>query len=202
MSDLLFYIPDNGVTMSDGPHRSLPMRPAWKKVAECADNRAFEADEIRGAIIPALEQDCRREISPEFLSRLRGICRDQAESLFKGDVQPSLETLRPAAGSGMERTVLNHAIQAAAKGATGEGITEKAMTQALTDRAARGARQVEEHYLRKSTLPRAHKVRGRIEEGIHGADMTSLARRVLNGDGKKSPQKPSKRQGLDDGVKL
>ena len=188
--------------MSDGPHRSLPMRPAWKKVAECADNRAFEADEIRGAIIPALEQDCRREISPEFLSRIRRICRDQAESLFKGDVQPSLEGLRAAAGSGMERTVLNHAIQAAAKGTTGEGITEKAMTDALTDRAARGARQVEEHYLRKSTLPRAHKVRGRIEEGINGADITSIARRVLNGDGKKPSAKPSKRRGLDEGVKL
>jgi hypothetical protein len=178
------------------------MRPAWKRVAECADNRAFEPDEIRGAIIPALEQDCRREISPEFLTRLRRICRDQVESLFKGDIQPSLVELKGTAGSGMERTVLNHAIQAAAKGTTGERIAEKAMTQALTDRAARGARQVEEHYLRKSTLPRAHNVRGRIEEGINGADMNSIARRVLNGKGEKSAAKPSKRQGLDDGVKL
>jgi len=28
--------------MSDGPHRSLEMRKGWKRVAESADNRAFE----------------------------------------------------------------------------------------------------------------------------------------------------------------
>lgn len=188
--------------MSDGPHRSLPMRPAWKRVAECADNGAFEADDVRNAIGPALEQDCRREISPEFLSDLQRICRDQAESLFKGDVQPALEELKGTAGSGIERTVLNYAIQAAAKGGSGDSVAEKAMTEALADRAARGARQVEEHYLRKSTLPRANNVRGRIEEGINGVDMTSIARRLLGGDGKKSSAKPSKRRGLDDGVKL
>ncbi len=69
--------------MSDGPHRSLPMRRPWKTVAECADNAAFEVGEIREFILPALENDCRREMRREFLDDLRKVCADQEASLFK-----------------------------------------------------------------------------------------------------------------------
>ena len=91
--------------MSDGPHRSLPMRKGWKRVAQSADNPAFGTDEIRDAILPALEEDCRGEISPEFLSGLRSVCADQEASLFKNDAGPSREGLRNAAGAGLARAV-------------------------------------------------------------------------------------------------
>jgi len=178
------------------------MRRGWKRVAEYADNRAFEPEEIRNAVIPALEQDCRREINPEFLSSLCRTCRDQESSLFKNDALPSLEALRDVAGSGIGRVVLDYAVQTVANGSTGLDIAEKAMTHALTDRAARGARQVEEHYFRKSTKPRAHGVRERIEEAINGADMGSVARGILNVEEKMAAAQPLRRQGLDDGVKL
>ncbi len=32
--------------MSDGPHRSLPMRPGWKRVAERAYNPNFDPVQI------------------------------------------------------------------------------------------------------------------------------------------------------------
>src|SRR5713101_9857445 len=101
--------------MSDGPHRSLPMRKGWKRVAESADNDAFGTDEIRDAILPALEEDCRGEISPEFFGSLRRVCADQEASLFENDVTPSLEALRSAAGAGLGRVVLNYALQQAAR---------------------------------------------------------------------------------------
>jgi hypothetical protein len=188
--------------MSDGPHRSLPMRRPWKTVAECADTPAFEVDEIREVILPALEQDCRREMRRAFLDDLCRACSDQEGSLFKSDVRPSLEALRRDAGSGMERLVLDHAMQVASNGNTGLDIAEKGMTQALKDRGTRGTRQVEEHYLRKSTEWRAHNVRGRMEQALNGADMASVARRVLQGKEQKDAARPRKRQGLDDGVKL
>ena len=50
--------------MSDGPHKSLRMPPAWRRVAERADNGAFECEEISNALIPALERDCRTEMTP------------------------------------------------------------------------------------------------------------------------------------------
>jgi hypothetical protein len=186
--------------MSDGPHRSLPMRRGWKRLAEFADNQTFERDEIRDAVVPALERDCRGEMSRDFLDLCRA-CDDQQNSLFRNDTRP-LESLRPAAGSGMGRVVLDYAIQAAARGEAGENISEKAMTQTLVDRAARGARQVEEHYYRKSTKTRATKVRERIEQGIGRADIGGLARKVLKAESEKSAGAPAKRQGLDEGVKL
>lgn len=188
--------------MSDGPHRSLPMRRPWKTVAECADNAAFEVEEIREFILPALENDCWREMRREFLDGLGRVCADQEASLFKTDMRPVLEGLRRTANVGMERLVLDHAIHAAADGTSGRGVAEKAVGQALKDRGASGIRQVEEHYLRKSTGRRAHNVRGRMEQAISGADIDTAARRLLDGRQKNGGPKPSKRQGLDDGVKL
>ncbi len=188
--------------MSDGPHRSLPMRRPWKSVAECADNAAFEVDEIRECILPALENDCRREVRREFLDTLCGLCACQEEMLFKNDMRPVLEELRRTANIGLERQVLDHAIYAAANGSSGHGVAEKALGQALKDRGASGIKQVEEHYLRKSNVKRAHNVRNRMEQAVSGADIDRVARTVLNGKQKDTAPKPSKRQGVDDGVKI
>jgi len=177
------------------------MRRGWKRVAESADNQAFGTDEIRDAILPALEEDCRGEISPEFVGSLRRVCADQETLLFKTDVAPSLEALRNAAGAGLARAVLNYALQQAARGNGPEDIPESALKDALMDRAARGARQVEEHYCRESTTPRANRVRERIEQAIGSADIDGVARRILDPEAKSETQAP-RRQGLDDGVKL
>jgi hypothetical protein len=128
--------------MSDGPHRSLPMCRAWKKVARCADNPAFEAEEIRNAIIPALEQDCRQEVSRGFLEGFHNICSDRQTSLFKRDLRPSLEALKRTAGPSMERLIVDHAIHAVAKGTGSPDIAENAVAAALKDRGARNGRSV------------------------------------------------------------
>lgn len=187
--------------MSDGPHRSLPMRLGWRRVAESADNQAFESDEIREAIAPALEQDCRGEMSPEFLSSFRQVCEDQASSLFKDQLGVSLEGLRKDAKPGLERTVLDYAAKAACNGGDAGDLPQKALKDALIDRAARGIRQVEEHYIRKSTTPRANRVRERMEQAIGNADIDGVVRRVLDSKARPVTQAP-KRQGLDEGVKL
>ena len=188
--------------MSDGPHKSLPMRPGWKRLAKFGDNRAFAPEEICKAIIPALEQDCRREIAPEFVDALCSVFREQETSLFKDQIGPQLESLRQTAGSGIGRVVLEHAIRVTEQGGTGIAGLVEAATDALTDRASRGARQVEEHYCRKSSSPRAQKVRARIEAGIGGADIKGLARQVLKIDPRSSARPTLRQQGLDDGVWL
>jgi hypothetical protein len=76
------------------------------------------------------------------------------------------------------------------------------MTHALTDRAGRCARQVEEHYYRESTRTRAGRVRERIEQGIGAADIGGLVRRLLKSETRTVTVEPTKRKGLDDGVKL
>jgi hypothetical protein len=188
--------------MSDGPHKSLPMRPRWKNVAECGDNHSFASEEISRAIIPALEQDCSSEISPGLLNSIRNLFLEQDTSLFKHSITPQLDALRSTAGCGMGRALLDHAIQTAEKGGTGiEGLV-KATTNALVDRAARGARQVEEHYCRKSSSTRAQRVRNRIEQGVNSAPIGGLARQVLKLDSRPFSARSLKQKGLDDGVKL
>jgi hypothetical protein len=189
--------------MSDGPHRSLPMRPGWKRVAECGDNQAFTLDEIVTSIVSALEKDGRQELSGKFLGELSELCREQDASLFKDQIGPQLKGLRNVAGQGMGRVVLEHAILFSESGESGLAIAEKAVAQALTDRAARCMRQVEEHYCRVSHQSHARGVRARIEEAIGNgsAAVNALARRMLDaGTGPIAP--PVRQQGLDDGVRL
>ncbi len=182
--------------MSDGPHRSLPMRPGWKRVAERAHNRNYEPSQVQEALLLALVNDCRIELSDSFVSSFYGAYG----TLLKEDLPNQLEGLRGAAGAGLGRTVLDYAIQLVVSGETGADAAEHALRNALTDRAARCARQVEEHYRRtlknRSTLD----IRGRIEKAITGIE--GLARQVLKLEPKTLKRTPSKHQGLDDGVPL
>lgn len=187
--------------MSDGPHRSLPMKRGWQRVAERADNRAFAADEISTAIIPALEQDCRDEMSTGFIDGIRRVFEEQESMLFKDDVRARIEDLRGQAGCGIGRTLLDNVVQISATDTAGVAALINAMTAALGDRATRCSRQTEEHYYRNSTAPRAINVRARFEEGIASASLDALARQVLKLDAR-SPARPLKRDGLDDGVSL
>lgn len=188
--------------MSDGPHKSLPMKRGWQRVAKRADNRTYGADEISIAMIPALERDCQDEMSGEFIDGIRRVFEEQEELLIKDDVVAQVEALRREAGCGIGRTLLNNVTQISAGNAVGVLDLINAMTAALADRAARCGRQAEEHYLRESTASRANNVRARFEEGIAGAALEALARHILKLDAR-SPGRPAlKRDGLDDGVSL
>ncbi len=178
------------------------MRPGWKRVAECGDKAAFATEEISGAIVSALQRDCHTDMIEGRIDGIFRVLRDGESSLFKDQVVPQLENLKETAGSGIGRIVLDHAIKIATQGVFGkEGMVE-AVKNALKDRAAKGARQVEEHYCRESTRPRANKVRMRIEQGISGADLKGLARQILRIDPRPSSRPASRKKGLDDGVKL
>jgi len=193
---------DIGAGMSDGPHRSLEMRKGWKRVAESADNRAFEPEEVRVAIAYALEEDCRGEMGGDFVKAVHNVCQHQRQSLFGDALVQKLEALRNEAGSGIGRVLVEYAIKEAVKGSAGSDVLSKALNNALRDRGARNARQVEEHYHRKSTAKRATNVRSRMENAIGSTDFSGIAQRILNPTAKGSDVKSLKREGLDDGVKL
>jgi hypothetical protein len=178
------------------------MPPGWKRVAERGANAAFSSDEISRAIIPALEQDCRAEMSSELIDGVRTLFENQEATLFKDDVRPQLEALKRAAGCGIGRNLLDNVIQLSPHGAAEFDTLARAMTAALIDRAARGARQVEEHYCRKSTAPRAYNTRARIEQSIAESPIEALARQVLKLEVPSSARSTLRQQGLDDGVKL
>jgi hypothetical protein len=187
--------------MSDGPHRSLQMRVGWKRVAERADNPSFAPEEITRFIIPALGQDCRDEMSPGFINSVGAVLRELDNCLFNYEIGSQLEALRSEAGGGIGRTFLDNVVQISANEAAGLEPVVKAMTDALFDHAARAARQVEEHYYRESTMPRAQNVRARIEQAVGDSRIETLARQVLRLDERRT-NRPALQQGLDDGVRI
>jgi len=202
LSDMFFYYSDIGKNMSDGPHKSLPMRRGWKRVAEWADKAAFEGSEVEEALISALQRDCEIEITNDFVTRLTDVCNGQAVSLFGNALGFELEALRPLAGPGIGRVVLEFAIRTSEVSVSRGNIPLSAVVDALIDRLARNARQVEEHYCRKSTLPRADRVRRRIEKSANRETLESLARDILRREAGRQDRPSARRAGLDDGVRL
>ena len=189
--------------MSDGPHRSLNMPSGWKKLAERADNKAYAPEEVRDALPQALEQDWCAEVSDSTISQIRSILGDRQDSLFSDHQARRLEALRrETVGHNLTNTLLDYAIQATDRGLSGTEALKEAASNTLSDRAARGARQVEEHYYRKSSQGRAAYVRERIETGVTQSDMASIAGRFVGTGTSKGPRRPAKQTGLDDGVKI
>ena len=188
--------------MSDGPHRSLPMRKGWKKLAERGDRNLHTVEQIREAVPLALGDDWRAERCDDFMKQVKDVLvvTDQ-NTLFRPSKDDTIEALKKLPGSGypLRRMLVNSLLQSVDDGHTGEEALVKGTADALAVRCSAGARHVEEHYLRASSERRATNVRSRIEEGASSADFDAIARQFCKLD---KPATPKKYDGLDEGVSL
>jgi hypothetical protein len=176
------------------------MRPGWKTVAEYASKEAFTPNEVRDAIIAAIEQDCRKDIAPNVVASIRDVIG--SGSLFSGDSTHALEDLRQSvAGSAMGNALLDHVIFVVSDGKSGDAALQEAAHRTFIDWSARHARQIEEHYRRESSIKKAQNVRSRMEEAIQKAPFAEPANRLLN-PVSKSAMRLEKHDRLDDGVRL
>jgi hypothetical protein len=189
--------------MSDGPHRTLPMRRGWKRLAKRADKSAFNAEDVKDAVGPALSADWAVEVPRDFFEGVRDLCAGRPGLPLQIDREADVEALkRAAAGRGSLAGVLaDFAAQALAEGKTGEDALREAVRNTLHDRALRAARQVEEHYLRETSARRAAYVRTRIEVGIATAGLGDLAGTLMT-QGTSSSAAPPQHRGVDDGVDM
>ncbi|MEP6827312.1 MAG: hypothetical protein ABJA10_04495 [Aestuariivirga sp.] len=191
--------------MSDGPHKSLNMRPGWKKLAERADLAAFEPEQVADQLMPALRDDWIEDGCDELVRRIRELVGDTRQASLQDDNKAGeLESARRelSAGHGLKRLVLDSVIQAFDTGRDGSDALQQGIHSAVTELAARGARQVEEHYIRKSNEERATNVRTRINEAIERAPIGDFARRAAGLQSQIPLAKTQKQQTLDDGVSL
>lgn len=187
--------------MSDGPHRSLNMNRSWQRLAECADNRAFSLAEVANAFIPALDKSCREEVPDSVWRELGKIFRDQQHTLFADQRAEQVSALRKqTSGLSLGCALVDAAVFAVSKGANGENALVEVAARALAQRAARGNKQVEEHYYRRSNEQRTEKVRERLEGALKMTALDSLARRHLNIGESVKISRSTKQSGLDDGV--
>lgn len=188
--------------MSDGPYRSLPMPPGWRRFAEFAENRNFDPVDVCNAAVGALEEDWRLHVPPSVVEGIRKAFLDPQADLFADQRGRSLEELVPqTAGHGLGRLLLDHAVAKVRTGAVGEDALAEVGESALLTRGSRGIRQVEEHYCREGAGAQAKDVRGRLEDGCRAAPLNSLARELLQ-IGPRLPRASLKHDDLDDGVAL
>ena len=181
--------------MSDGPHRSLPMRPWWKQVALRADKSAFDVPECAEALTVALEREFAEELRPTFVQGLRSA--HEEPGLFSPAESIHLHKLEAA--TPLERRVLDNI--AVADLSEVDGFLT-AVTNAMRNEVPRFNKQIEEHYRRASGPGHARRERARLDEAAARADLGGLARKLLRPDGARTAPMLKKKTGLDDGVSL
>ncbi len=189
--------------MSDGPHKSLPMRPGWRKLAERAATSSFDRQQTAEAVPEALGDDWHHERCDDLIRELRGILNDKRQgSLFNQQKEEKIEALKKVSSSGfpLRRLLLECVTQAVEAGQEGSDAIAAGTECALGERLARGNLQVEEHYRRKNS-DRTSKVRAGLQDAAADVSIKTLTSRLLKTSGPSAPPAP-KRYGLDDGVPL
>ncbi|MGF6233634.1 hypothetical protein QFZ27_007589 [Inquilinus ginsengisoli] len=186
--------------MSDGPHKTLPMRANWKALLWSAYNPASSSREISEGIAPALSSDWRNEVTPTLVRALdRTLCGEAA--LFPDQTASDVQVLRARSNSPMDASFIDCALDALADGLSGPEAMILAIEGALETRILSAFRQIEEHVVREGAKGRAAKVRERLETALPNVSLQTLARQILDNSSRATVQAP-KNDGLDDGVML
>ncbi len=185
--------------MSDGPHRSLPLRPHWRDVALRASKPAFSLDHVSEALARALKKD----IIEAPINAVREILG--SDTLFPEMRIERLEALRAACpGSASAHLAIDSAVEVACKGLTGDAGAQAAVQSALEGTAHSARRSIEEHYRRESDQRSSGLVSNQLEAALKQLDCGALARELL------TPAKPPARRsvtlkrhsGVDQGPEL
>jgi hypothetical protein len=185
--------------MSDGPHKSLPMQPHWKKLAERAANPSYTSYEVDEALLPPLM----REFREAPLSEIRAILGGGNQMpLFNGNCAAQLDALRHACrGSPAGSMLIDCAIEANANGMAGDAALHYALRNALGARAWAGCRQIEEHQYRVEPRNGA-KVRGCLNEARMRCPYDTLASELMFDPKSNKIPRILKRTGIDEGPPL
>lgn len=187
--------------MSDGPHRSLPLKRRWKTVAERSSKDAWSVEDVVEATFHALERDL-GEAPVQFLQRILGVGPEA--SLFGGDHEAVLNELDYARiecrGSAIGNAAIDGAIQAVLEGLAGGEACKYALEHALERTFKSHSRSIEEHYQRKAGDRSARHMRDRLAAVGSRCDFSSIALRHSQSSSKEARTSGlSRRAGLDDG---
>ena len=189
-------------TMSDGPHRSLPMRRHWRDVAERADKAAFSPAQVSESLPHALKRD----LSEAPLEAVRDMLGGGLQSsLFAEQRVEHLEAARGVCrGSAAGNALIDCAIEAVNDGLVGDAAYHSALRNMLEDTARSALRGIEEHYQRETASDRrTYHIRGRLDAARRQCDFGGLAAELMSGGnpGREAARLP-RQTGLDEGPRL
>ena len=186
--------------MSDGPHRSLPLRRHWRDLAERAAKAAYSANEVCEALPVALQKDLRE--AP--LAAIQDIFSGKQGSLFANNEIERLEAVRQASTrSAACNVVIDCAVHAVSGGLTGEAAFRATLENACEAQVRSQFRSVEEHYHREADARSARYVRDRLDAARQRCDFKAITSSLLSGA--RSPRGAAylpRHTGLDEGPSL
>ncbi|QDC37277.1 hypothetical protein [Sphingobium fuliginis] len=189
--------------MSDGPYKSLPMKPRWRRAAKCAYKEAYSAEEIAESVARASHADWRSEVRPALVGSVTAIVNAPGQQfLFADQALADLGALQRSCASPMEAMLVRTTIDAVRAGMTGTAAVQQAAEDTLSDRVLCNYRQVEEHVRRDDNVQNARFVRDRFATAHGQVDFGALARALLKTGDPLPRQTRSAHTDLDAGVPL
>lgn len=189
--------------MSDGPHRSLPMRRPWRELAKRGDQRAYDSEQVAEAATHALASDFKNEVSGRLISALKDVFtgRDNSLGIPEIALQQLEEAKSLAAGSVFGMNAVAWSISLVREGRLDKQALYDAVGLAAKERGFANSRSVEEHYLRESSQRRANGVSARLNSAISGLSEGKLGSTLIDPQSAAS-RAPRRRTEIDDGVPL
>jgi hypothetical protein len=167
--------------MSDGPHRSLPMRRHWKDTAERAAKPVHSEAEVCEALVYALKRD----ILETPIEKMREILDSRKPDLFRTHQLEQLEQLRSICrGSAAANVSIDCAIEAVQNGLRGHTAIESALRNAIEDTMRSAIPGMNEHYQREAARKETQNLRVRLNTAGRQLDCRAIANELL------SPTKP------------
>lgn len=189
--------------MSDGPYKSLPMKPSWKRAAKCALKEAFSSDDIVESVTHASHADWRSEVRQSFVTSIAAIVNPSGQqALFQDQALADLDTLRCNSASPLEASFARNVADAVKTGRTGNDVVHLAAEAALSDRLLCNYRQVEEHVRRKDSDGNAEFVRSRLEAAHLIINLPALVQSALKTGHPLTRRSRTQFTSLDAGVSL
>ena len=183
--------------MSDGPHKTLPMRQHWKAVSQLAANSTFALDDVADAFQIALKRDF-RNVPLSEVRDIFGGC--EQTSLFQEDRQSHLEAARRTCrGSVAGNALIDCAQEANALGLTGDEAMKFALANAIDANAHASFHQIEEHWCRNDPQSTPSLLE-RLRKAHNHCSLPDLCNELINGNnvGVRALKMP-KRSGVDEG---
>lgn len=189
--------------MSDGPHRSLPMRKPWRELAKRGDQGTYDAEQVAEAAAGALVSDFKNEVKWSLIDALKSIFTGRDNSLRLPEIAlQELEAAKVlAAGSVFGMNAVAWGIELISEGRFGLDAYYDAIGLAAKERGFANVRSVEEHYLRESNQRRSDNVSKRLHTAISSLSEGRLGSMLVAPELAR-PQRLKKKIHLDEGVPL
>lgn len=185
--------------MTDGPYRSLPMTPSWKKAAQLLAQEASSQAEANEAVCKALRKDFRAQRGEELVALARDFLGQNAQgSLFVPSEM--IEHLRQHGPIGPLAEGLFRHLQNGAS-------LESAFALALKGEMACHLRSVEDGYHQaleagETNLREVRHLVGKIGAAQRSIDCDALAREMISGKARSKPANDDAPDRLEEGPAL